>query len=613
VNRQVSDSAYQPVAYPALATLLQRVLHAARRDPRRNASRDEDRDLIARVIADLRALNGSTEKDFLALGGRLGEFLRAARRISSEMATLGELISGDGARHASQALTGALERSREIEARARAGDRALAGVCAAAGRIERTFRGFRDTISMFHVLGSLTRIETARLGSAGAEFGSLVEEVKALTGSIEASGQGILAASAILHRNMQLAIAQVAGRRAGELQELPSLVAAVTSGLESLEERHRQAGETSLRQSGEYDAVSVSIEDLTTAIQFHDITRQQIEHVAEALERLGGRPAARLDVRAVLSLQSSQLSNTGRVFADSVGRIERDLDSILERVAHMAEAGQTLLGHSADDQDSFFVQMERRSNGILHILGICAQAESETQSALGQLEEAVARMRQSVAEIRETETRIRRMAINATIRAVHIGGAGAALQVVADVMQHLAVDSEKVTDEVSGSLDAISDAAHRLSGGSSPTAASAPSEEDQVLTEMRATILELHSSSEMAFSRLHQIGALSSQLRDGIEAVRDGFSAGALFTEKISEARSALERMGGPAEAGRLENVDPTGGAPLEDFARHYTMQAEREVHESVVGGATARELAPVAAPSRVADEEDLGDNVELF
>ena len=121
------------------------------------------------------------------------------------MAALGELISGGY--KASGMLTRVLERSKgKSKLGPRPGDRALARVRDVTREIGNTFRGFEDTVAVFRVLGSLTRIETARLGSAGAEFGNLAEEVTALTMNIEASGQGILEAATRVHQSMQSAL-----------------------------------------------------------------------------------------------------------------------------------------------------------------------------------------------------------------------------------------------------------------------------------------------------------------------------------------------------------------------------------------------------------------------
>jgi hypothetical protein len=58
-----------------------------------------------------------------------------------------------------------------------------------AGRLKQTLSGFKGTVSTFHMLGVLTRIETARLGNTSADFGNLADDVSLLAGSIEARVQ----------------------------------------------------------------------------------------------------------------------------------------------------------------------------------------------------------------------------------------------------------------------------------------------------------------------------------------------------------------------------------------------------------------------------------------
>ncbi|MGD1093835.1 MAG: hypothetical protein ABSB35_17830 [Bryobacteraceae bacterium] len=575
----------------------------------------DDGVILEQVISDLENLNQRTERDFLTIGGKLMEFLTAARQASADMAALGELISGGNGSHASQVLTRVLEQSRQAEARSETGNQVLAGVCESTGEIGRKLRGFRRTVSVFRVLGSLTRVETARLDHAGAEFASLAEDVHALTQRIESSGQGILDASTTLHVSMQAALDKITDLRASELKELPALIADVMASLETLRDRRQRANEVSLRQVDEYAKVSAAIEDLITALQFHDITRQQIEHVAEALRRIRSErqdATRKLDARAVLKLQSSQLSNAEQVFASSVDRIGRDLGSIAERVRGMADASQTLQGSSANEHESFFLQIEGRLTAILRIAGACAQAESETGATLAGLEETVTRMRESVGDVRQIETRIRRIAINAMIRVLEIGAAGNALNVIAETMQNLARDSSKITAEVAGALDAITGAANRLSGALGWAPDNERSATDTLLSEMRDAISEVHSSNENSFRRLHQITALSSRLMEEIHSARAGFSAGTVFAETIGRARRALAELGGRAGLAG-EDIEEPAQHHVDDLAVHYTMDSEREVHATLINGSATSPTSPPVTSTVADGVDELGDNVELF
>jgi len=547
-------------------------------------------------------MNRRTEDDFLAVGAKLEEFLGTARRISADMAVLARLISAEAGQRAGTVLHQVLERSQRGEARAQAGNVSLAAVDEAIHRIQRTFGGFRETVAMFHVLASLARIETARLGSAGADFGNLAEEVKALTGSIESSGQGILEASAVLNADMQAAIVRAASLRARELRELPGLIGEVLDSLGSLEERHARARETSSRQSADYEEVSHAIGDLITSIQFHDVTRQQIEHVADALANL--KDGGSSNTASALMLQSSQLAHTERVFLAAVERIERALEEIAARVDAMSEASRTLLGVSADEQDSFFLRMEARFTAILRILEASEQTVEETRTTLGDLNEAAERIRVSASQVRDVEIRIRRLALNATIRATEIGEAGKALGVLAEVMHRLAVDSGNMTDEVSEALDRVCRPACQPGDGEGSASEDGV---DGLRSDLREVILELHSTSESSFSRLKEIGALSGRLRDGIQSVRTGFTAGAVFTETFEHVQAVLK------EAGRQAERSPSAEPGLDRFVESYTMQAERDVHESVASGASACALPVSESAIAAAEGEDIGDNVELF
>jgi hypothetical protein len=565
------------------------------------------------AIQELESLNRSTERDFLAVGEKLMEFRSAARQIASAMAALAELISGQQGRNVSHALTRMLEHSRGIDARIQQSSQSLGEVRDLSRRVRQDFSGLPHTVSIFRTLCTLTRIETARLGGTGADLSHLTAEVGPLSESIQRSGEGVLEASYGLDHDVQSAIVSGADLQATQLRELPALISSVLDGLKSFEERRKCAVESSDRQASQYAAVCAAMDDLVGSIQFHDITRQQIEHVIEALERLysksdrtGGKPdSPGADARMVLTLQCTHLSESARVFAGSIHRMERDLDAIAARIESAPEASRTLLGISGDDRGSFFLKMEDQFSAILAMLGTCTAAQAEMESTGSRLEETVRHMRDSIAEIRGIEIRIQRISTNASVRATHLGASGVALNVIAEVMQRLALDSNNKTENVAGTLDAMSEAVNRVSGhsGDGPSAPTG-----QVLEEMRRTVGELHSSSESSVSRMNEIVALGARLAAEIGAVRGGSSAGKMFDEAVHRVRADLEKLAAQVPSGE------SAGNPaqaLEDYAHNYTMQRERDVHHAVTTGSAIPAAAMEA--SKTTEDGDLGGNVELF
>ncbi len=558
------------------------------------------------VIADLEKLNDSTEQDFLAVGGELMQFRTAAGEISSDMAALSELISGEAGGKACDALRSLLQHSSEIDARIEQGGQSLARVRDLSSRLRQAFSGLPNRVSVFRTLCTLTRIETTRLGSVGVDFGNLAEEVKPLSEQILSGGESMLETASELDKDVQSALRTGSDLQAKELKDLHSLIASVLASLNSFEERRQRARDVSAEQAAQYTGVCQAIDDLVRSVQFHDITRQQVEHVVKALSECNASAA---NARVILSLQASQLSEAARVFASSVASIEQDLDAIAVRVRDMAEASRTLLGMPGDVQDSFFLEMEDTFSSILKAAGACHATEGRIRAMGGRLRETVCRMRESVDQTRGTEISIERIAINATVRATQIGAAGSALNVVAEVMRGLALDSNRNTEDVAGVLDSMLDAVNRLygRGGEEPDV-----EEGPIFDETRAAVLELHSSSDLSSRRLSQIAALGARLAGDVGSLRSGFAAGRMFAEVAERTRATLERIGAQTGQVSAENGAAETSRQLEHFATTYTMQRQRDVHESVLKGA-AIAAAPTEAPQTPTVDTELGANVELF
>ena len=416
------------------------------RGPARGPSGSEWGVAVDQVIADLENLNRSTERDFLAVGEKLMEFRSTARQIASDMTALTELISGEHGRNASLALTKMLEHSRGMDAGIEQSGQTLVRVHDHSCRIRLAFGGLRNTVAVFRTLCTLTRIETSRLGSSGADFGDLAAEVGPLSESIQASGEGVLEASSRLDQCVQSAIRSASDLRVRQLKELGALIAGVVDSLEAFEERRRQAVETSAREAAQYEALCNAIDGVVRSVQFHDITRQQVEHVVQALGQFrsacesahGGQGSMPAGARAILALQSSQLGGAAELFAASMER-------------YGARSGKhwparTGNGESEPDPDGHF---DGRPEFVLSPDGravhrhpqdarACAAAQGEVESTAASLEETICSMQDSVDEIRSIEIRIQRIATNATIRATHIGTAGNALNVIAEAMQRLA-------------------------------------------------------------------------------------------------------------------------------------------------------------------------------
>ena len=571
--------------------------------------------LAEQVIADLDQLNQDTERDFLRIGGKLADFMQTVSVISSELTALASTEHEQGV---SEALTHVLDRSKEMKSALGDTDEGLAGMHKEVGLLKRTLSGFEATVSTFHTLALLTRIETARLGSAGAGFSLVADDVSSLAGQVQSKVEGALAIADSLIPPIEEAMRKISALEARQAKDLPAVISRTLASMSSFRDIQEKAQQSSVRLGSQYGAISDSFKKLIVSIQFHDITRQQVEHVIEVLRRLCSDPggadgsASRhpQGTSAVLALQSAQLADAGEKFHASVVSVERNLEEIARHVLEMAHESRAIAGLSEDRNGSIFLPMEKDCGAILTSLGQTATADAATRAAREGLQESIGQMHAPIQEIRKIELRMRRVALNARISAFQLGSSGSALDALAGSVQQLASECR----EQSELLSSMSLAASRSRSEGQPDQTGEPRKGDGVVDELRQAVRNLHSSAERSFAMILMIVTRGDGLASDIAATRQSFSAGSLFAAAVKHARGSIKEIAEKTQSGLPRGDGDEPG--LADFVNHYTMQAERDVHEGVARAVSG--MAPEAVPaesqnSLPGEADELGDNVEFF
>ncbi len=563
---------------------------------------------LGQVISVLEGMNGSTEQHFLQIGGKLVEFMETVDSISAELTGLASFISGEQGQRSSDALTCALDSSIEMSARYTDRKVGLETIRQDAGRLKRALSGFQEIVSTFHTLGVLTRVETARLGSEGTDFGSLADDVRLLAGNIEERVESARDATARLIPPIESAMQSISALEESQAKDLPSVISNLRASLASFRDTQSKVQRSSARLGARYDAISDTFKKLIVSLQFHDITRQQLEHVIGVLQRLrdemegrgGSSSRGRTNVGAVLALQLSQLTDAGEKFASSVASVTCTLGDIAAHVREMTDESRTLTGLSGDDKTSFFVQMEQGCATILASLNQCAAAEAASMATSCGMAETIGQMRGSIEEIRAIETQMQRMALNGSIRAAHLGVAGDALAVLAGSMQQLAMESRSLAGALIEALGSMN-AATRLTGQVSGPPGEVGSQH-RSLDGVQAAVADFHMSSERSFSLITQIVARGTRLSEDLSATRSSFSVGVLFAEALGRARAMLAELVEVAEPDSPPDSAEELKTGLADFSAHYTMQAERDIHEGIT-----------KEPPASLESGETGENVEFF
>jgi uncharacterized protein YukE len=320
-------------------------------------------------------------------------------------------------------------------------------------------------------------------------------------------------------------------------------------------------------------------------MQSHDITRQRIEHIIAALSRFNiaeaGESAGRSPLpeeMAIVNLQLAQLEGVAKTFESSIDAIDGGLVTIAGRVADMASEGAALVDRPSNESDTFFEGMQRSLTAIVEATRNCAALERDAQAAMTELGETIDRLVKALAEIVAVGANLRLLALNTVIQARQLGAAGEPLRAVATAVRELQLICEERSQEGSGILAKIGAAISTMDGAGDMS---------PVVEELSAKMDELQASAKRSAGASQEILSLAGGLRSDVQKTRANFSVGRGFEETVNRCCEALRLIVGEFKA---DETYPDAAAWLAEHAERYTMDAQREVHERVLGQANFEE-----------------------
>ncbi|MBI4807182.1 MAG: hypothetical protein HY795_18350 [Desulfovibrio sp.] len=560
------------------------------------------------------------EQDFLRLGKALDGFNTAAVAVSREASELAELTAGDAVGNASAKLASNLDRlGRECENAIAGQDISnLDAIAEVGSKLTASIRDFTRLVKHLSMLGIATRIESARLGSHGLGFSTLADDVEKLAGKIASSSEVISRRAQELTSQCQEAAVSLVdmdqARKSCSLSAL-DLLEADLDALDSLTESSRK---TAAEIADEAEGMVQSVSAAVLSMQFHDIIRQQLEHVAEASEEAkamavdgpqtqGGHDArdwAELAgwMKSVLVLQQSQLGNAKDRFAEAMLSLGTSLRDIAIRVQSMAtQAGS--VANQETGQGGVLGQIESEVRRISQSLRDYAGLQHKMSSVMNDVGNSIQYMSSSVSEIEEVGSEIELIALNASVKAAHTGEEGKALGVLASAIQKLSVDARGQTDTIMELLASVDSTSLTLKDINKDAGNGNVFEE--AVAELDNEVANLKSLGERSAFSANRVQTLASQLSDEIENTVQSLEFQQKLISSMGEAETVLSRL-----VLELDAVLPAGAAlsqspKLREMLDRYTMDAERLVHENALG--------ITSSASAEQDDGEFGGNVELF
>ncbi|MEF3696937.1 methyl-accepting chemotaxis protein [Desulfolutivibrio sp.] len=591
----------------------------------------ECRSLMHAAGRSLGGVVAARERDFLSLGERLHHLRSKSEELAERAAALAATTSGESMDEVLGNLSTELEQMTGVceMGNSRESLEELTSVRGIVADLEKISSEFGRIVKRLSMLGISTRIESARLGTQGLGFSTLSDDVEKLAANI------IGYAGQINERNRALRglvdEAEVKTKSVVDSQERCSSV--IFGGLhENIETLSRLAATSAALSETISDKTRTVTENVSSAVlsmQFHDIVRQQVEHVEQAMGDVDQVVAARFAdqpleterdgfgdedrevvawIGDVLDLQCSQLGNARERFVNAVETLVENLRDIAESIMSI---GGEVLGVAGDDRSG--ADLGRVAQDVAQVKdalrGFAAKGE-ELAGIMSSVAGTISEMSGYVGKIEDVGSEIELIAINASIKAAHTGEQGAALGVLASAIQGLSVEARQQTDEVSRILRDVAKSSNILQDNASISYD--VSRVDEVSAHLDGLLGQIGDMNRKRTAMFAEIGEKSAELGEAVQ----GLASGVHFHEEVGDRLESVRRDldAFRALSKRIVPVESDVRRPdrLRELFGRYTMEAERDVHESVFGAAGMAEKKDNRSKA-TPDAGGLGDNVELF
>jgi methyl-accepting chemotaxis protein len=572
-------------------------------------------------------LNSSTEREFLEIGEMLQGFYRSAKEISRESEAVTGLMSGERVTAAIEGLRGIFGRIEGMQSESQQLGEALDGILRTLGGVDGSLAGFNRFIQTLKVFCISIRIESARLGSSDIGFDTLADDINKLASDIAARSTTIIDRLDSLTALIGMNLYNVRKLEATHSGQIRTIIAQTQSSLATLVENHGISNAASMRIGSRYVEFSRKIGEIVSSMQFHDITRQQMEHAATALKQIASGSPDSTATSGAIELQALQLRFAGGKLDESVNDIVEYLRTAALDIAEISNESLAVAGAGGDEEDSFMHGMEERLSSINSALHECGHAKGQLASSMGSITASMTEMTGFVNDIERIGIAIKLIALNAVVKAAHIGERGAALGVLADSIHQLSFETGQQTGALSETFKSVVIAAERLRTGADMREDPSGKVLDQMAVKLGTLVGTLHEVNESIASHLRAIDGAGNGLLREIEDAAGGIHVHEEVAELIGEVASGLDGIAAALNAAiptdvPAQNADRKAEV-LKSLEESYTMNSERDLH-SMITPLSASAPSPVDAEigkmipgaggeSSHGDEGEFGDNVELF
>ncbi len=234
-----------------------------------------------------------------------------------------------------------------------------------------------------------------------------------------------------------------------------------------------------------------------------------------------------------------------------------------------------------------------------------------------------------IKEIEKIGIEMEMVALNAAVHAAHIGEEGLALGVLADALHPLSVETSQQIGAIAGTMKSIVAVSHELAthrdGGEDREG-----KEEHMADRLEGMMAPLRRLDEDNLSLLKRLDGMVKDLADDIAKTIEAINVHDRIGWAINGVNAELTGIVRSTRSALPTGHRATAGGRLQEVSARYTMDKEREIHQSIAALSRPGSLSDglrsngslsektegmkaVQVGTEATGQEGLGDNVELF
>jgi methyl-accepting chemotaxis protein len=600
---------------------------------------------LFQLSSSLSTLTTTTEDEFLEIGRAMTDFYERAGEITRMLSSLLGIMSGNDIARTVDGVEDILDRIKH----------GLSGAETAFGHdlktlhqtleimngIRKPLEGFKKLVKILKILSISTKIESAQLGQDKTGFITLADDVEKLSVEIDEETKMITTKVLLLDNIVRQNISQISSLEKNQHREIYTVLDDIGFSLISLKSKNELSREGADLISEQSERISRHIGEVVGSMQFHDITRQTIEHVGEVLDNLAQKLSAEnlqgtiektennnnhlhliSEAGDICELQRAQLDDAKQQITGATGNIIDHLLLIKRSIMEISHKAGSLAGIADESSLSFLSKIETGIATAMLSLGTFSRASHDLSEAMDSFLKTTVDVSGSVNDIEEIGAEIQLIALNARIKTAHTGEEGAPLGVIAEAIQRLSSDANTEKTAISTALNDVTLAAHDIQSCTREDQDNKTSEADNMIRDFGGFADTLRSANGEITSLLNNIAKSGERLGDDIAQTVLAITVHEKFERIIDNAVSILSliikefrQMAPRSESGNKSEY-------LRHLEENYTMHSERKIHSLFAGsdGDIAAKSVPDTGNVTIQfingkpeTHQEFGDNVELF